>query len=95
MYRNPMPAAMPADAAERLSDKATEALKFDEYDSDLMHDILGNERLAKPVQDLLISLGQIEIANASFGADPKLAFARLIPQLRELRDACIAEMRAL
>lgn len=65
---------------------------FDEHDDALMHDIMGNERLAKPVQQLLISLNQIEMIQASFG-DPDKArvFEQLIPELKALRQAVIAE----
>lgn len=65
--------------------------KFDHTDSALMHDVIGNDNLAKPIQALLCSLAQIEAANGSFGADEKKALGRLLPQLEQLREACIRE----
>lgn len=60
---------------------------FDENDDDLMHDVCG-ERLAKPVQGLLLTLAQIEKTMGSFGLDDRIAMKALLPDLRALRDAC-------
>ena len=70
-----------------------EALPFDEFDDDLMHDVCGS-RLAKPIQALLITLSQIDMTKASFGEpDSKLALKKIIPELTALRKACVEEWR--
>ena len=79
---------------ERELDERSEPV-FDIHDAGLMHDLLGNDNLAQPVQALLQSLEQIEIAQASFGADPKPCLARLLPELRALRRAVENEFRSL
>lgn len=67
-----------------------EPKEFDEYDDALMHDVMGNERLAKPVQALLITYRQIKLSHASFGEEftnNKLALESLMPLLQALRAA--------
>lgn len=64
---------------------------FDETDDDLMHDLLGNERLAAPVQALLITLSQIDLFENSFGLDKAKAFDAILPDLIKLRAACKEE----
>ena len=60
---------------------------FDEYDEDLMKDIFGG-RLAKPAQELLVSLHQIEMIQGSFGEPDKAkAFDRLLVELKAFREA--------
>lgn len=78
---------VPAEIAERLSDKPANEPGFDEFDDALMHDLIGDADLARPVQQLLQDLWQIEVAEKSFGADPKAVFDLLMPHLRELRKA--------
>lgn len=60
--------------------------EFDVFDDALMHDLIGDAHLEGPVQALLEDLWTIELAEASFGADPLLCLQRLMPHLRELRD---------
>ena len=67
---------------------AMDATRFDEYQDDHVLAILGNERLAKPIQELLTTLHQFEITRASFGADKTKVCDALIPDLLALRDAC-------
>lgn len=69
---------------------AANAPEFDEYDTDLMHDVCG-DRLHKPVQALLITLNQIEMTQGSFGADAQKVLNALLPDLKKLRQACIEE----
>lgn len=67
-----------------------EPKEFDEYDDALMHDVMGNERLAKPVQALLITYRQIKLSHASFGEEftnAKAAMESLMPLLKSLRAA--------
>lgn len=67
-----------------------EVVPFDECDDDLMHDVMGNERLAKPVQALLITYRQIKLSHDSFGEEhtnAKLAIDALMPLLKALREA--------
>lgn len=66
---------------------------FNPWDDAMMHDILGNERLAKPVQSLLITLSQINTTDDSFGVNAERALAMIIPDLKKLREACIEEWR--
>lgn len=66
---------------------------FDENDDDLMHDLLGNKRLAEPVQALLIALSQIDATRDSFGLNAERTVACLLPKLRALRQACYEEWR--
>lgn len=63
---------------------------FDEWDDDLMHDVMGNERLAKPVQALLITYRQIKLSLDSFGPEAtnyKAAVEALMPLLKSFREA--------
>lgn len=67
-----------------------EPQEFDEYDDALMHDVMGNERLAKPVQALLITYRQIKLSHASFGEEftnARAAMDALMPLLKALRTA--------
>jgi hypothetical protein len=82
-----IPGAVPADIAERLSDQPANDVAFDEFDDALMHDLIGDAELAKPVQQLLQDLWQIEVAQSSFGADPAAVVALLLPHLHDLRKA--------
>lgn len=66
------------------------APSFDIYDDDLMHDVMGNERLAKPVQGLLITLDQINMTHGSFGKEAmnaQVAMDAIVPLLKALRAA--------
>ena len=74
------------EAEQLLSDEAEQA--FDEFDDDLMHDLLGNERMAKPVQDLLIALRQHEKYRGGLTAD------EIVPMLQALRKACAEQWNA-
>lgn len=70
---------------------------FDEWDDNMMHDICG-ERLAKPIQTLLITLSQIKIIEGSFGpesANKDKILAAILDELKDLRKACIEEWRDL
>lgn len=65
-----------------------EAKSFDPLDDDLIHDLLGNERLQKPVSALLQTLWEIEAIGASFdGLDRAKAFDRLMVELKAFRSA--------
>ena len=68
---------------------------FDPWDDALMHDICGNENMAKPIKELLLSLRQIQIAEGSFGVRKDLAFDMLRPQLTALLAACDREFEQL
>ena len=81
---------------ERLVQEMTlpaATIPFNEYDDAMMHDILGNDRLAKPVQALLEMLHTIKATSGSFGMDKAKAFDYLLPQLEALREACEDEWR--
>lgn len=76
---------------------AGDAPTFDEHDDDLMRDICG-KRLAKPVQELLLSLRDIKAVNRSFGEaclDRGKLLDILLPELEALREACVEEWRDL
>lgn len=69
---------------------------FDEWDDDLMSDVCG-ERLYKPIQGLLVTLGQINMTHGSFGKDAMnatVAMDALVPLLKELRKAVIEQWKA-
>lgn len=79
------------EAALRRAEQAV----FDEYDEDLIEDVVG-KKLAKPVHELLVSLHQIEMIQGSFGEPDKAkAFDRLLPELKSLREAVKDEWRDL
>lgn len=59
---------------------------FDIYDDDLMHDVMGNKRLAEPVQDLLIFRDEIRVAAGSFGVDYSRVYESLIKKLDKLYE---------
>lgn len=98
MSGDDVPCRVTADLRRYEREQDRLASQFDEHDDAVMHDVLGNDRLAKPVQALLISLREIETVHGSFGADclnkAKLLDA-LLPELRALRQACIDEFRDL
>lgn len=62
-------------------------IEFDEFDDDMVKAVAG-ERLAKPIQALLLTLRQIEQTEGSFGSDAAKVRAALIPDLQALREAC-------
>lgn len=65
---------------------------FDAYDDDLMHDVLGNERLSRPVQTLLMTYLEVMRVQGSFGTlDKARFFERVLPELRSLYQACKEE----
>lgn len=64
---------------------------FDCHDDDLMHDLLGNERLAKPVQDLCILAEQIKVTQDSYGVNAERLAQSVIPKLAALLKACREE----
>lgn len=73
-----------------------ESIPFNEYDEGIMHDVVGNKRLAKPIQELLEILCAITAVNGSFGDDTinkAKAFDQILPQLKALREACVDEWR--
>lgn len=74
---------------------ALNAVQFDEYQDDHVIAVIGNKRLAKPIQALLTTLHQIEQTQRSFGVDHAKAFDALLPCLKELRDSCRDEWRDL
>ncbi len=67
------------------------APKFDEHDDAMMHDILGNDRLAKPVQALLILASQADMTTDSFGLNAERFVRSVLPLLKNLRSACREE----
>lgn len=71
----------------------SESIPFDPFDDDLMHDVLGNDRLAKPVQALLMLLWEIEATKGSFGLDDGALARAVLPKLIALREACKDEWR--
>lgn len=96
MSGNDIPCRVSADLARHdRSLRDTTQQTFDAHDDDLMHDIVGNDRLAKPVQDLLIALSQIDLTKDSFGLNAELAVKFLVPKIEALRHACIEEGRDL
>lgn len=65
---------------------------FDPYDDDLMHDVLGNERLSKPAQALLLTYREALRVQGSFGTlDKARFFERVMPELRAFYLACKEE----
>lgn len=93
-----IPCRVTADLAaydRKQREDAANAQRFDEYDDDLMRQIVGNDRLAKPVQELLTTLHQIEITSRSFGVDHAKIGEAIIPGLRALREACIDTFKDL
>lgn len=73
-----------------------EPLVYDEHDEDLFHDVVANSRLQKPIQELLITLANLEAIQASFGEPDKArAFDRLLPELKALKEGFIDAMRDL
>lgn len=67
---------------------------FDEWDNALMHDICG-KRLAKPIQDLLITLSQADMTRDSFGLNAEQFVRVVIPQLKQLRAGMIDAYKEL
>jgi hypothetical protein len=82
-----IPCRVSADLARyEREQRDAEQIRFDEYDDALFQDICG-ERLAKPVQELLLSLHHIEMVQESFGEPDKAkAFDRLLVELKWLRE---------
>lgn len=71
-----------------------ESIPFDETDDRTMHDVMGNDRLAKPAQALLLTLRDINAIKGSFGSacvDKAKFYDAILPSLEKLRDACEAE----
>lgn len=68
-----------------------ERLRFDEWDDAIMHDVVATKRLIKPIQELLITLSQIETTEGSFGADRQKVFEEVVGELKALRQACAEE----
>lgn len=65
---------------------------FDPWDADLMHDVLGNERLSKPAQALLLTYREALQVQGSFGTlDKARFFERVLPELRAFYMACKEE----
>lgn len=73
---------------------AAEQETFDEWNSNLMHDICG-KRLSGPVQDLLIAYSQFQATRDSFGVDAEKFVQFIAPMLKSLREACIDEWKDL
>lgn len=96
MNSNDIPCRVSADLArhKRSLRDATQPT-FDVHDDALMHDVMGNDRLAKPAQDLLIALEQIDMTKDSFGLNAELTVKFLVPKIEALRQACIDEWRDL
>lgn len=65
-----------------------ESIQFDEFQDEHVREILGNERLAKPLQKLLLILHQISLTSRSFSVDKAKAYDALMPNLEWLREAC-------
>lgn len=66
---------------------------FDEYDDDLMHDLIGNKRLADPIQALLMFRLELKQVQGSFGVDHSKAFESTMKKLDDLYEACKAEWK--
>lgn len=62
---------------------------FDEWDDAMLHDLLGSDLIAKPVQDLLIALSQIDITKDSFGLDAERTVQFILPKIKAFRDALV------
>jgi hypothetical protein len=73
--------------------KLGEQPEFDEHDEDMLHDIVGNARLAKPVQALLLLLAQFKAYKRTFGVDNDRFAQMVLPELELLRKACEEEWR--
>jgi hypothetical protein len=72
--------------------------EFDEHDDGIMHDVLGNDRLAKPVQALLLTLRDLKAINGSFGQsciNPDTLYKIITERLEALRKACEAEWQEM
>lgn len=70
------------------------SIPFDEWDDGIMHQILGSERLAKPVQSLFQTLRQIDmIKRVGFDLDAQKALDTILVDLRRLYEACEDEYR--
>lgn len=97
-YHENLPCRVSADLERHLREQEQRErfpVEFSEHDDAIMHDVMGNERLAKPVQALLLTLRQIDWTAASFGVDAWRALEILRTQLRKLREACEDEYRDL
>lgn len=66
---------------------------FDEWDDDLLHDLMGNDRMGKATQQLLLTYSEILRTEKSFGADPKKALPALMDAVRKFREACVDQWR--
>lgn len=64
-----------------------EPLKFDATDEDLMHDLLGNDRLGKPVAALMHTLWEIEATETIGWRDMAKAFEQLKSDVKKFRAA--------
>lgn len=88
---NPSLGVMSGDVPDRPLQpphKGNPPVEFNEYDYSIVHDVMGNDRLAKPMQALLEQLAVFEMTDRSFGADRSRAFEIVLPLLRDLRQAC-------
>lgn len=92
MFGSPSKVAADRRENERLVELAEAQREvFNEWDDSMMHDVVGCKRLQKPIQDLLVTLSQIDATKDSFGLNAERTVQFLIPQLKKLRQACIEE----
>lgn len=78
---------------ERLVELAeAQRAVFDEWDDAIMNDVVGCKRLQGPIQDLLILGAQVKDTQDSFGVNAERLAQMVIPMLKALREACIAEL---
>lgn len=91
-----------ADTSRHLEQQAQAeqfAKSFDPFDEALMHDVCGNDNMAKPISALLQTLHTIRLTESSFGVDRDDAKAQgfdiLRPKLEALEEACKREFEKL
>ena len=74
----------------------SEPIVYDETDENLFHDVVANSRLQKPIQELLITLANIERIQGSFGEPDKArAFDQILSEMKALKAGFIDAMRDL
>jgi hypothetical protein len=94
-FNEGMPCRVTADLARHEAEQreaAMEAPEFDEYDETHIQQILGNDRLAKPIQNLLLTLRDMQAISRSFGdssIDRERMYSVLVPRLQALQEACV------
>lgn len=68
---------------------------FNPWEDGHVEAVVSSPELRKPLQDLLLALEQIEMAERSFGVDKAKALDSLIGPLKDMRDAFIVLFRCV